>query len=147
LTEIAFHTGVAERIGYACRLLRKAVRQGLKVQALADEPELGALDQALWTFDAHDFVPHVRLRPGQAIRPELQRTPLWLAAAVEDWPSGWPAPDLLVNCGVNAAIDPARSRRLIEIVSLDDADRAAARQRWRRYAAAGNSIKHHEIPV
>ena len=63
LTEVEFHTGVADPVGFACRLLRKAYRQGARVLVTAPGPRLGELDRALWTFEERDFVPHVRV-PG-----------------------------------------------------------------------------------
>ena len=37
--------------------------------------------------------------------------------------------------------------RVIEIVSLDEVDRAMARERWRAYAAAGVSIQRHDLAL
>jgi len=46
LTEVAFHTGIADPLDYACRLLRKAYRQGARVAVHAPAPLLDRLDQA-----------------------------------------------------------------------------------------------------
>jgi len=35
--------------------------------------------------------------------------------------------------------------RLVEIVSTDDGDRAAARARWKHYASRGYQIEKHEV--
>ena len=77
LTEVEFHTGVADRVGFACRLLRKASRQGARVLVTAPDEVLAELDRALWVFEERDFLPHVRM-PGA--KPAVAaRTPVWLA--------------------------------------------------------------------
>ena len=58
MTEIAFHVNVPDRLAYACRLLRKAVRQGARVAVTAPPATLRGLDRALWTFEPTEFVPH-----------------------------------------------------------------------------------------
>ncbi|MDP1649538.1 MAG: DNA polymerase III subunit chi [Rubrivivax sp.] len=137
MTEVEFHTGVADPLAYACRLLRKACRAGVRVILTAPPATLTALDRALWTFDVRDFVPHVR-QPG-ASAAVAARTPIWLAP--QAGLSG--APPVLVNLGSDAPEDLAGVERLIEIVS-DDADEAdRGRGRWRAYKARGLEIVHH----
>lgn len=139
MTEVEFHTGVSDSVGFTCRLLRKACRQGARVMVTAPEARLRELDRALWTFEAHEFLPHVRM-PGAAAG-VAARTPVWLAGDALPTPSG--APAVVVNLGGEAPADLGALRRLIEIVS-DDADEAArGRERWRAYKAAGLQIKHH----
>jgi DNA polymerase-3 subunit chi len=137
MTEVEFHTGVADPVAFACRLLRKACRGGVRVQVTAPPETLTALDRALWTFDERDFVPHVR-QPG-ASAAVAARTPIWLATQ-----AGLPgAPGVLVNLGADVPQDLGPVARLIEIVSgdADEADRG--RGRWRAYKARGLQIVHH----
>jgi DNA polymerase-3 subunit chi len=136
MTEVEFHTGVSDPLVFACRLLRKAVRQGARVQVTAPEPMLTALDRLLWTFEERDFVPHVRV-PG-APPAVVQRTLLWLASCVQ----AQNAPRVLVNLGADMPDAGAPVDRVIEIVSAEDA--AYARDRWRAYKALGVPLKHHE---
>jgi DNA polymerase-3 subunit chi len=140
MTEVEFHTGVADPTGFACRLLRKAYRQGVRVQVTARPDVLGALDRALWTLEERDFIPHVRM-PGAA-RTVAARTPIWLSlqAAHGD------APRVVVNLGAPAPGDLHSLDRLVEVVSTAPDDVAEGRDRWRAYKAAGLSIKHHAAP-
>lgn len=142
MPEIAFHTGLPDKIGYACRLLRKASRQGLRVRVIAEAAELELLDKALWTFDAHDFVPHLRLVAGAAPATALQRTAVWLTPASTDWPEGAEAPGVLVNLGLEPPADVKVFERVVELVSDDADERAAGRRRWRQYEALGFTIRH-----
>jgi DNA polymerase-3 subunit chi len=137
VTEVEFHTGVADRLDLACRLLRKAYRQGVRVQVTARADELAALDRALWAFDERDFVPHLRVPAADPQR--AARTPIWLALQA----TAEAAPRVLVNLGADAPQDLGALERLIEIVSLEPEDAARGRERWRGYKAAGLAIKHH----
>lgn len=137
--EVAFHTGVGDKLLYACRLLRKAYRQGVRVAVAGGPQELQRLDQALWTFEAQEFVPHRRLRAGEAVPPPLVRTPIWLLDA------GARAPDceVLVNLGPERHETDASFQRIVEIVSGDDEDARAGRRRWKQYESQGWTIRHH----
>ena len=136
---VAFHTGAADPVSFACRLLRKAWRQGAHVLVTAPEPTLSALDTALWTFDAQDFVPHLRLPAPAAL---ALRTPIWLCAG--EVPAD--APRLRVNLGAEPPQDPSEVERVIEIVGDAPQDRLAARERWRHYEQAwGITPEHHVV--
>ena len=58
MTEIAFHFNAPDKLGYACRLLRKAFNAQAKVVVLAHANDLATLDAQLWTFSALEFIPH-----------------------------------------------------------------------------------------
>jgi DNA polymerase-3 subunit chi len=137
LTEVEFHTGVADSVGFTCRLLRKACRQRARVLVTAPEATLRELDRALWTFEEREFIPHVRM-PGAAAA-VAARTPVWLAG--DAVPVG--APAVVINLGAEAPADTPALERLIEVVSTDPDDAARGRERWRAYKAAGLQVKHH----
>ena len=58
MTRIEFHFNTTDRLPYACRLLRKALGRNLRVGVIGAAATLRQLDAALWTFSAHDFLPH-----------------------------------------------------------------------------------------
>lgn len=138
MTEVEFHTGVADRIGFACRLLRKAYRRGVRVLVTASPEELAALDRALWVFEERDFLPHVRVPSAPAA--VAARTPIWLSAQAGGAEA---APRVLLNLGAEAPGDLAALERLIEVVSNDPDDAERGRARWRGYKQAGLQIRHH----
>jgi DNA polymerase III subunit chi len=141
LTEVEFHTGVQAHVAFACRLLRKAQRNGARAWVTAPAALLNELDRALWTFEERDFVPHARVSGASPAL--LKRTPLWLAEALGD--TSLPgAPRLLVNLGAEAPTAIPTLDRLIEIVSVDVDDAQRGRERWRAYKAAGLNILHHQ---
>ncbi len=124
---------MADKPGYACRLLRKAYRSGSRVVVAGSAEQLARLDALLWTFEPGEFIPHARLRAGQALTPALQRTPIWLA----DAPGDLAPRDVLVNLGPELAPGFERHPRVIEIVAEAADEVASGRQRWRGYLAAG----------
>lgn len=141
---VDFHTGMADKLGYACRLVRKAWRAGHRVAVTGRGPELARLDQLLWTFEPGEFIAHVRLRAGQAAPGRLLRTPVWLVERSADAPDA----QVLLNLGPDCAGDDAAAlvqgfARVLELVSDDEADVAAGRERWRWYKAAGIALQRH----
>ena len=140
LTEITFHFNVPDRLAYACRLLRKGVRQGARVAVTAPIETLRGLDRALWTFEPAEFVPHALLPAGGVPAPRLAPTPVWLVERADDVALH----EVLVNLGSATPGGFERYTRLIEIVTTDVDDRAAARARWKHYAARGYALQRHE---
>lgn len=134
---VEFHTGVTDPVAFACRLLRKAHRQGARVLVTAPAQRLMELDRALWQEPEREFIPHVRM-PGAASRVAL-RTPIWLTA--EAALAG--APRTLVNLGLDTRFDAMDLDRVIEVVAADPDEADAGRQRWRAYRASGQAVRHH----
>lgn len=138
MTEVAFHFNVPDKLGYACRLLRKAYASGSQIGVLGDGDTLQALDKALWSFSALDFVPHCAISAKPAV---LAATSIVLGTDASRLPHN----QVLLHLGHGVPEGFERFERLIELVSLDDADRADARQRWRHYADRGYTMKRHDL--
>jgi DNA polymerase-3 subunit chi len=138
MTDIAFHTGIANPIDYACRLLRKAYRSGARVAVHADGAVLDRLDQALWTFEPLEFVPHVVLPRDQGDAGRLARTPVLL---VRPGASAPPCP-VAVTIAATDIGDVGGYERLIAIIGTDPVQVEAGHQRWREYKRAGHELTH-----
>ncbi|HET7794065.1 MAG TPA: DNA polymerase III subunit chi [Rhizobacter sp.] len=141
MTEVSFHFNVPDRMSYACRLLRKAVRRGARVVVAAPNQILGALDRQLWVFEPLDFVPHVHAKPGQPLAPRLQATPVWLTERVTEAPHH----EVLLNMGDELVEGFETFERVIELVSADGPDRQAGRARWKHYSDRGYVIARHDV--
>ncbi|MFP5399399.1 MAG: DNA polymerase III subunit chi [Gammaproteobacteria bacterium] len=140
MPEVAFHTGVSDKLGYACRLLRKAWRQRQRVAVTGAPAALARLDAQLWVFEPHEFIPHLRLSRGAEPAERLaQRTLIWLVDP------GTPAPGckVLVNLGPDWPDEAAAFERVVELVDASEGDRQAGRRRWNAYKTAGWSVVHH----
>jgi DNA polymerase III subunit chi len=144
MTEIQFHFNVPDRLAYACRLLRKAMRKVAGVSVLGDAGDMERLNRQLWSFEPTEFLPHVFVRGADAVPSGLVETPLWLLTDLERCPTGH---KVLVNLGAAPVGEPERFDRLVEIVSTEPDDRDAARQRWRHYAGLGFPIQKFEVPA
>ncbi len=138
--QVDFHTGLADKLGHACRLVRKAYRAGHQVVVTGAPDQLARLDGQLWIFEVGEFIPHVRLRRGQPVPPRLAVTPVWLA----DVAAETAVDDVLVNLGPAPVAEPLKFQRVIELVADDADDVAEGRQRWRQYVAAGISPIQHK---
>ena len=136
---VEFHTGVADEVAFACRLLRKAYRQGARVLVRAPSARLVRLDRELWTFAERDFVPHLRFAVPGPLPASAGRTPIWLADG------GVPAgcPPVLINLGASLPASLQPFTRIIEIVATDVDDEQQGRAHWKAYQAMGLDVKHH----
>ena len=142
MTRVDFHTGVADKLGHTCRLVRKAWRAGHRVVVTGSPEQLSRLDLQLWIFEPGEFIPHARLRAGATVPPTLLRTPVWLADQPADLPDEIGESHVLVNLGPGLVVGFERFPRLIEIVSQAAEEMAGGRQRWRPYRAAGRAPTH-----
>lgn len=138
MTEVAFHFNVPDKLAYSCRLLRKAWSSGARVVVTGGPEMLGLLDQMLWTFSPLEFVPHCQVSAPAAT---VAATPVVLAASLQACPHH----EVLVNLGDQVPAGFERFERFIELVALDDGDRAAARTRWKHYADRGYAMKRHDL--
>ncbi|MDB5860145.1 MAG: holC [Ramlibacter sp.] len=138
MTEVAFHFNVPDKVGYACRLLRKAVAAGSRVVVTGEPGLLRTLDADLWTFSPLEFIAHCR---AEGAEPQvLAASPVVLA----DAPRSAPHQEVLVNLGGPVPEGFERFERLIELVTQDEGDRLQARGRWKHYADRGYAIVRHD---
>jgi len=141
MTEISFYFNVASRTAYACRLLRRAQRQGMALAVAGPAEALREIDGALWSFAASEFLAHSWIERADEVPQALHAATIWLG----ENPIDAPLHGALLNLG--SATPPAFEtfERVFEIVSLDEADRDDARERWKSYARRGYPIKRHEV--
>lgn len=135
MTRVDFHSQVSDKIHYTCRLIRKARAANCQIFVLSqDEAQAQILDQALWHFSATDFLPHVMLDDALAAQ-----TPI-LISANPIAPS--PHKDLLINLSQTVPAQYQNFLRVIEIVSSEEQDANAGRQRFRLYQQQGIKPTH-----
>lgn len=137
MTRIDFYTHVGDRLQVACRLAAKGQAQGHKLVVYCPDADRAVrFDRQLWVSPATGFVPHCA-----AEDPLAPRTPVVLTRDGEHLVHD----DILINLADEWPAFFSRFRRLIEIVSTDDADRAAARSRFKFYRDRGYEIHTHDL--
>jgi len=143
MTEVAFHFNAPDKLGYACRLLRKAFNAQAKVVVLANANDLATLDAQLWTFSALEFIPHCH---AQAQAELIQASPIVLTSSLEN-SAELPHHQVLVNLDVDLPIGFEKFERVVEVVTLHEAERQQARRRWKHYADRGYPIVRHDLAL
>jgi len=135
MTRVDFHSKVPDKILYACRLVRKARAADMKIVVhLEDAQQQQALDEALWTFSEQDFLPHVSATDTLAAQ-----TPILLTQDASD---PLPHHQVLINLSRRTPEHFARFERLFEILSTDEQDLAAERDRYKQYQQRGYPLTH-----
>lgn len=138
MTRIEFRTDIADKISYTCRWVRKALSLSSPPKIVlfsSDRTQLVKLDEALWTFSDQDFLPHA-----MANDPKAARAPVILT---DNDIIELPHHQILVNLSDVIPSCFAQFERLIELVSTDQADAAAGRERYAHYRQRGYTL-HHE---
>lgn len=140
MTDIAFHFGAPNKLEYVGRLLRKAVAKGARLTVLAAPAQVQYLDASLWATAPTDFLVHA-VDDGQAPHPHC---PVVLTSLAHTGLQNHP---VLVNLTTSVPGDFKQFERVIEVVSLDEEDRALARQRWKHYVQQGYEIQRHDLKL
>lgn len=137
MTQIDFYTHVEDKLRAACALSAKAFSLGRKVTVFCANPETAQrFDRLLWTTPAIGFVPHCAPDdPLAAVTPVI----------VDCHGEKLLHDEVLLNLRPEWPPFFSRFQRLIEIVSLDDEDRARARERFRFYRDRGYEIRTHDL--
>ncbi|HEY3076791.1 MAG TPA: DNA polymerase III subunit chi [Burkholderiales bacterium] len=137
MTSIDFYFNAPDRLQVACRLAGKALAQGSRMVVYVPDPELAArVDRLMWTWPATGFVPHCAADAALAAD-----TPVLIARDEHT------AADIPVLLNLSGECPPhfASFERLLEVVGADDADREAARARFRSYKSRGYAIASHDL--
>lgn len=140
---VDFAFGAPNRLRTTCDVVRKHYLGGRKLIIYQSDPQaLKRLDRMLWGFEPTAFVPHVMIDDDLA-----SQTPILLCQNAQDLPTK-PTTDLwLINLDTLGPPLPSAFARILEIVSDHDADRNAARQRWRLYQQQGYELKSHDLSL
>ena len=135
MTRVDFHSKVPDKLLYACRLVRKARAADMRVVVFArDSQQLSALDKALWTFSELDFLPHVMADDALASQTAIILT--------DDAEAALPHHQILINLSGETPAHFARFERLFEVISNDEDDLTAGRERYRQYQQRGYPLTH-----
>ncbi|WP_114638927.1 DNA polymerase III subunit chi [Polynucleobacter necessarius] len=150
MARIDFHSNVSDKLEYACRLTRKiwsTAQEGHAVRNIVivgEKADLQSLDELLWTFSTTDFLPHCFINDELAAE-----TPIVLADnfASPDL-SNIPHADVLIHLGMRMPADVpalvARFPRIVEVVTVNEAERLAGRERFKAYRDLGHELHNFD---
>jgi len=137
MTKVEFFYNVEHKLNKVAELSQKAVGKQRKLHIFApDANEAKKVEQYLWTHAPLHFIPNCQEDSALAAM-----TPVVI---------GWQGQhlvhdDVLIN--LQTAYPPffSRFRRLIEIVGVDEADKIAARARFKFYRDRGYEIRAFDV--
>lgn len=150
MARVDFHSQVGDKLTYTCRLVRKIFSlsdgsEPLKNIVIVGDPnDLHRLDQLLWGFSQEEFIPHVWI--GDEAAPF---TPLLLSEDFsEEEFSKIGHRDVFIHLGQEFLQDidaiTARFDRVIEVVSIEEQDLLAGRERYKQYRTMGLELFNHD---
>ena len=150
MARIDFHSNVSDKLEYVCRLTRKiwgATPEGQPVRNIVivgDRADLKKLDELLWTFSSTDFLPHCFITDEAA--PD---TPVVLSEnfAISSL-NAIPHADVMIHLGMQMPEDVPglveRFPRIVEVVTVNEAERLAGRERYKAYRALGHELHNFD---
>lgn len=150
VARVDFHSQVGDKLPYCCRLVRKVLSlsesEGPMKQVVISGSlkTLETLDELLWSFSAEEFLPHCFIDEESA-----PFCPVVLASddAIELL-EGVPHADVFIHLGQeflpNIEAIAARFDRVVEIVSMEDSDLLAGRERFKQYRQMGVELHNHD---
>jgi len=121
----------------SCAIAAKAWHQGHSIHIHhASRQEAATLDDLLWSHKDISFLPH---RMADTADPGA--TPIVLG-----WDGITPqCREVLINLGPEIPDFAAAFERVVEIVGVQESERARGRDRWREYRDRGFEVNKHDI--
>lgn len=137
MTKISFLHGARNRLQAVAAWLGHASSEGTRVLVYVPAGERSELlDRLLWTHPSTGFTPHCRT--GDKLAAE---TPILLASGLDSPPHD----GCLLNLSDELPPGFSRFQQLIEIISVDDADKLPGRERFRFYRERGYPLETRDI--
>ena len=150
MARIDFHSNVADKLQYACRLTRKIWGETPSGQAVrnivmvGEKADLQKLDVLLWTFSSTDFLPHCFIDDEAAAETPIVLTDDFSSIALNQIPHT----DIMIHLGVRMPQDVAallaRFPRIVEVVTVNEAERLAGRERYKAYRDLGHELHNFD---
>ena len=150
MARVDFHSQVSDKLTYTCRLVRKIFSLASesepikKIVIVGSSADINQLNQILWSFSAEEFLPHVLIEDESA-----EFTPILLATAYDELQfQNIPHQDVFIHLGQDFLKDiekiTDRFDRVIEVVSLEEQEVSAGRQRYKQYRSMGVELFNHD---
>lgn len=137
--QVSFHFNAPDKLDYACRFIRKAMRHDARVTVVAPLERLRQLSARLWKLGSHEFLAHAVQGDDVQL---MQLAPVVLVENVAHTTHY----EVLLHLGWEVPEGFESFSKVVEVVSsFDEQDRAQARERWRTYQLMGHTIERHDL--
>ena len=150
MARIDVHSQVNNKPLYSGRLIRKIMASPnpeipmRNVVVVGPKDFFRQLDEQLWSISSVDFMTHAWGFDDFASETPVVLVESFEAAELDDLPHG----DVLIHVGrdLPQSVDAlaARFPRIVEIVSTDEADRQAGRERYKAYRDQGHELHNFD---
>ncbi|OJI04306.1 DNA polymerase III subunit chi [Polynucleobacter sp. MWH-Adler-W8] len=150
MARIDFHSNVSDKLEYACRLTRKiwsAASEGEPVRNIVmvgEKADLKKLNELLWAFSSTDFLPHCFIEEEAAAETPIVLTDDFASSALNDIPHA----DVMIHLGMRMPADVpalvARFPRIVEVVTVNETERLAGRERFKAYRELGHELHNFD---
>lgn len=133
MTRVEFFFNVPDKLAKAADLCEKAVAKGRKLTVFTQDAEMSArMQQQLWQLSATSFLTNTGPEDGNS---------QYAAVIVDAHGKNLLQDDVLINLQAEHPPFFSRFRYLVELVGLEEADKAAARVRYKFYRDRGYQVK------
>lgn len=133
MTKVEFFFNVPDKFAKIAELCANAVEKGHQLTIFTQDDDVGsALQQRLWQYSAASFLPSTTSDDALS-----QFSPIVFSASGENLQQD----DVLINLQAEHPPFFSRFRYLVELVGVDEADKLAARSRYRFYRDRGYEVK------
>ena len=137
MTRVEFYFNVPDKLAKTAELCEKAVAKSRQLTVFTQDQAMNsALQQQLWQHSASSFLPS-----SLADEAASQFSPIVLATNGERLLQD----DVLINLQTQHPPFFSRFRHLVELVGTDEADKVAARARFRFYRDRGYEVKSIDV--
>ena len=150
MSRIDFHSNVSDKLEYACRLTRKiwsATPEGELVRNIVmvgEKADLKKLNELLWAFSSTDFLPHCFIEDEAAAETPIVLTDDFASPSLNSIPHA----DVMIHLGMRMPADVpalvARFPRIVEVVTVNEAERLAGRERFKAYRELGHELHNFD---
>ena len=140
MTQVDFHIVENKEssalLAYACKLVRKAYKNGYRVYIRTEnEQEMKHLDTLLWTFSELDFIPHALLET------ENGQEPVIIGMIEHEGDSK----TVLINLSTKLTENYSSYSRVFELIANDPVAISAGRERYRTYRKMNDELSNHQV--
>lgn len=137
MTRVEFYVNVPDKLAKSVELCERAVNKGRQLTIFTQNDEMSqALQRQLWHFSGASFLTNALAHEPSSV---------FSAIVLDSLGEQLLQDDVLINLQNQHPPFFSRFRHLIEIVSEDEADKIAARTRYKFYKDRGYQIKTTDV--